>query len=81
MGVLVLGSSLYVANNQSEGVVVAADVGVTSGPGAQYTAVFLLHGGTEVDVIQIRRNWVRLALPSRDMEGWVQAGAVEAVHG
>jgi uncharacterized protein YgiM (DUF1202 family) len=56
-------------------------VGVTSGPGAQYTAEFTLHGGTEVDLIEMRGSWVRLALPSSEMEGWVPASAVEAVNG
>jgi hypothetical protein len=81
LGILALGSSLYVASNQSEGVVVAAEVDVTSGPGAQYTAEFTLHGGTEVDLVEMRGNWARLALPSDDVEGWVPASAVEAVNG
>lgn len=81
VGVLALESSLYVANNQSEGVVVAAEVDVTSGPGAQYTAEFTLYGGTEVNLIETRGNWVRLALAGGDMQGWVMASAVEAVTG
>jgi hypothetical protein len=81
LGILALGSSLYVASNQSEGVVVAAEVDVTSGPGAQHTAEFTLYGGTEVDLIETRGNWVRLALAGGDMQGWVLASAVEAVNG
>ncbi len=81
LGVLAPGISLYVANYESEGVVVVAEVDVTTGPGAQYTTVFTTCGGTEVHVIEMRGNWVRVALPSGDVEGWVPASAAEAVNG
>jgi hypothetical protein len=81
VGVLSLGSALYVENGRSEGVIVATEVDVTSGPGAQYVTEFTLHSGAEVDLVEARGNWVRLALPGAELEGWVPASAIEPVNG
>lgn len=79
VGILALGSSLYIANNQSEGVIIAPEVDITSGPGSQYLTEFTLHSGAEVNLIETRGNWVRLALPGSGSEGWVPAAAVEVL--
>jgi hypothetical protein len=79
VAVLALGSYLYVTDGRSEGVVVAAEVEVISGPGAQYVTEFTLHTGAEVDLIESRGSWVRLAMPGGELEGWVPANAVEVV--
>ena len=79
VGVLALGSILYVDSNQAEGVIVAAEVNVTSGPGTQYVTEFTLHDGAEVQVVESRGSWVRLALPGGELEGWVPAESVEPV--
>jgi len=81
VGVLALGSVMYAGGSRSEGVIVAAEVDITSGPGTQYTPASTLHRGAEVDLIEVRGNWVRLALPEGDLEGWVPAAAVEAIDG
>jgi hypothetical protein len=81
VGVLSLGSALHLEQSQPEGVVVAAEVDVTSGPGAQYVTEFTLHSGAEVDLVEVRPNWVRLALPGGELEGWVPANSVESVRG
>jgi hypothetical protein len=81
VGVLALGSALYEEHNGSEGVIVAAEVGVTSGPGAQYVTEFTLHNGAEVNLVEARGNWVRLAVPGGELEGWVPASTVEALNG
>jgi hypothetical protein len=80
-GVLCLGSSLYVHSSHSEAIVIAAEVDVTSGPGTQYVAEFTLHSGAELDLLEVRENWVRVALPGEELEGWVPATAVEALGG
>lgn len=80
-GLLALGSSSYVADNQPEGVIVASEVEVTSGPGSQYVTEFTLHSGAEVDLVETRGNWVRLALPGGELEGWAPASAVASVSG
>jgi tetratricopeptide (TPR) repeat protein len=81
VGVLALGSYLYADSGLSTGVIVAAEVDVTSGPGLQYVTEFTLHDGAEVELVEVRENWVRLALPGDELEGWVPANAVEAVAG
>jgi tetratricopeptide (TPR) repeat protein len=79
--VLALGSFLYAGSGPSDGVIVAPVVDVTSGPGSQYATAFSLHSGAEVDLLETRGSWVRLALPGGELEGWVPDGAVEAVIG
>lgn len=81
LGISALGSSLFVADSQSEGVIVAAEVDVSSGPGSQYVTEFALHSGAEVHLVETRGSWVRLALPGDELEGWVPVAAVEAVSG
>ena len=81
VGILSLGSVLHLEQSRFEGVVVAAEVNVTSGPGGQYVTEFTLHSGAEVDLVEVRPNWVRLALPGGDLEGWVPASAVESLSG
>jgi hypothetical protein len=81
LGIVSLGSRLYVENSHSEGVIVADEIGVTSGPGSQYTTEFSLHSGAEVKLIEQRENWTRLAVPGSELQGWIPAGAVEAISG
>lgn len=81
ISVLALGSFLGAGSGESQGVIVAPVVQVTSGPGAQYVTAFSLHNGAEVDLIETRGSWVRLALPGGELEGWVPGRAVEAVRG
>jgi hypothetical protein len=81
VGVLALVSYLYVDHSQAEGVIVAAEVDVNSGPGAQYVTEFTLHDGAEVEVVETRGSWIRLALPGGEMEGWVPVETVESVAG
>jgi hypothetical protein len=85
--VLVTGVSLLairwsVETDASAGVVVASEVAVTSGPGSQYVTEFTLHSGTEVELLETRGSWTRLALPGEErLEGWVPVADVEAVKG
>jgi len=79
--VLGLGSFLYVESGESEGVILAPVVDVTSGPGAQYVTAFSLHNGAEVNLLDTRGSWVHVGLPGGELEGWVPASAVEGVTG
>jgi uncharacterized protein YraI len=79
--VLALGSLVYVGSGEAAGVIVAPVVDVTSGPGAQYVTTFSLHSGAEVNLLETRGSWVRLALPGGELDGWVPRSAVEAVTG
>ena len=65
----------------AEAVIVASEVEVTSGPGAQYVTEFTLHNGAEVNLVEARGNWVRQALPGAELEGWVPASAIEPISG
>ena len=80
-GVLALGVYSHADHAQSEGVIVVAQVEVTSGPGEQYVTEFTLHSGTEVDLVETRGSWVRLIAAGGELEGWVPVSAVEPVSG
>lgn len=75
----ILASRLYVAQTQPAGIVIAEQVDVSSGPGRQYVTEFTLHSGTEVKLLEIRPDWVRLALPGEQLQGWVPATTVEKI--
>jgi tetratricopeptide (TPR) repeat protein len=79
LGAISLGSRLYVENNNVDGVIVAGEIAVTSGPGSQYVTEFTLHSGAEVRLIEQRENWTRLTIPDSELQGWVPAGAVAPV--
>jgi tetratricopeptide (TPR) repeat protein len=81
VGVLALGSSVYVDKNHTPAVIVASEVDVTSGPGSQYLTEFTLHSGAEVDLVEVRGSWARLALPGGELEGWVPVTTVETIQG
>ena len=80
-GVLALGGHLYLDADRADGVIVASEVDITSGPGAQYVAEFTVHSGAEVDLLETRGNWVHLAAPGAELDGWVPASAVEPISG
>ncbi|HEY85143.1 MAG TPA: tetratricopeptide repeat protein [Chloroflexi bacterium] len=79
LGVAGLGSRMYAEKTRPEGVIVAPEVSVTSGPGNQYVTEFTLHSGTEVGIADKRGNWVLLTLPGGEVEGWVPAEAIEGI--
>jgi hypothetical protein len=79
VGLVGLISRLHLENTQTEAVVVAQEVDVTSGPGSQYLTEFTLHSGAEVSLVETRGSWARLAVSSGELQGWVPASAVEAV--
>jgi len=81
VGVVALGAYGYVDSARSEGVIVAAEVPVTSGPGEQYVTEFTLHSGAEVELVEARGSWVRLVAAGGELEGWVPERAVESVSG
>jgi tetratricopeptide (TPR) repeat protein len=78
-GSISLGSRLYLEKTQPAGVVLAGEIDIKSGPGAQYITEFTLHSGAEVSILETRGNWARLALPGGELQGWVSTDTVEAV--
>jgi hypothetical protein len=83
LSVVGLGSRMYEHNSQPEAVVTASQVSVMSGPGPQYVTEFELHSGVEVELMEVRENWVRLALAGGEgeLQGWVPSSMVESVTG
>jgi hypothetical protein len=80
-GIVSLGSRLYVEANAPAAVIVVDEVAVVSGPGEQYIAEFTLHSGAKVSFLEQRNEWIRIALPGDQFQGWVPSEAVEAVTG
>jgi uncharacterized protein YraI len=74
-----LGSTLYAEAADQKVIVIAESVDVVSGPGPQFEAEFALHSGAEASLVETRGDWVRLALPGGQLQGWVPADAVEPV--
>jgi len=61
-----------------EGVLMAPAVSAQSGPGADYIALFELHEGAELRLLERRGDWLRISLGD-ELEGWVPAKAVESL--
>ncbi len=62
----------------SPAVVVAAEISATSGPGAEYKEILLVHDGTEVSVRETRGGYALIQLPG-GVGGWVPTGALEHI--
>ena len=78
-GVLALGGRLYIENTSPDGVIVANEVDIMSGPGAQYVVEFTLHSGAEVSVLEERANWSRITLPGGQLQGWIETSQVTPI--
>ncbi len=80
VGLVTVVSHVYTRQQFPEAVVVAPKIDATSGPGPtdQYAVEFTLHAGAEVNLLERRLGWRRVALPG-DLQGWVPAEAVELV--
>jgi tetratricopeptide (TPR) repeat protein len=61
-----------------EGVVVAQNIEVRSGPGDQYTVSFRLHPGTEVDILRQTAGWREVRVSDR-LQGWMPEDAVAPI--
>jgi hypothetical protein len=72
LGVLSLGLHGYQEEARVSAVVAAKQVQVNSGPGPDYLEVFVLHAGAEVELLEERGGWARVALPG-DLQGWLPA--------
>lgn len=79
-GIFSLSGRLYIENVRPQGVILESEIPVTSGPGSQYVMEFVLHAGTEVEIIEERNNWLRLTLPGDQLQGWVPISAVGQVR-
>lgn len=80
ISVIGLGSRVYQDATQTKAVVITEEIVVTSGPGKQYSTEFTLSNGTEINVLETRGSWSRLALPNSQLQGWVPAETIESVE-
>ncbi len=74
-----LGARLYKDISLNEGVVVSPTVSVSSNPSAENVTGIQLPGGTAVNLIEVRGDWARMALPDRTIEGWIPVESVVPV--
>jgi tetratricopeptide (TPR) repeat protein len=81
LGLLSIASRYYAQESYPEAVIIAQEIDVTSGPGnsQQYLVEFNLHAGAEVQLLDSRPGWRRVALPGNDFQGWIPEEAVEPV--
>ena len=79
LGMISLGSHWYSDNIPQEAVVIADEVNVLSGPSPQYVTEFTLHNGTELNILETRRGWVRATLPGNELQGWMLEQAIQRI--
>jgi tetratricopeptide (TPR) repeat protein len=81
LGLLSMASRYYARQANPPAVIIAQEIDVTSGPGTaqQYLVEFTLHTGAEVQLLDSRPGWRRVALPGNDFQGWVPEEAIEPV--
>jgi len=79
---ILTGCSLFLkiraAESTQTAVIMAPKVDARSGPGEEYTKMFILHEGTEVKIRQSRENWHLISIPG-GTGGWIEAGVVERI--
>ena len=80
VAVLALGSRIYQTHNLTEAVVVAEQIELNSGPGAQYGSRMALPAGAEVNILEARGDWVFVKLDGNGPTGWAPADAVATVR-
>lgn len=64
--------------NGREAVLLAPQVGVTSGPGADFLTLFQIHAGAELRVEEERGDWLRVSL-GEQLEGWIPRGSCQTL--
>jgi tetratricopeptide (TPR) repeat protein len=78
VGVILLGSRLFVTATAPAGVVVETSVTAMSGPGDTYLELFQLHTAAELRLWETNGDWVRVGLPD-GRQGWIPRQSVELV--
>lgn len=76
---VLLGARINRAQSHAAAVIVAEQVDVLDEPSSTALAVFKLHSGAEVDVVDSVTNWYLLTLPGDELQGWISADAIELV--
>jgi tetratricopeptide (TPR) repeat protein len=80
IGLVLLGSRLFINNARPAGVVVDETAQVMSGPGETYLGLYQIHSGADVHIWDWQNGWVKFALPDGRM-GWLPQDSVGVVEG
>jgi len=73
-----IGFKWRAAASPSEGVVVAEETDVHTGPGDKYMVSFNLHDGAELSIRKHEQDWYQIELPD-GRRGWIEESHVEAI--
>ena len=61
-------------------VILSKEAHVYSGNSETFQVVFVLHSGAEVEVREVRNNWLEILLP-KGRQGWVKKQDIELING
>lgn len=75
LGLLWFGLRWYIMETEHFGIILQAEVSVTSSPTQDATEVFALHEGTKVKLEERRNGWVRIRLQDGKV-GWLPTAAI-----
>ena len=69
----------YDASHQ--GVIVAEEAGIHSGPDASYTEIFILKNGSEVKVTGKEGSWVKIMVSQEEgsQAGWLESSQIKTI--
>ena len=73
-----LGWQTWQQRNSAQAVIVSPVVESHSGPSEDYLVEFVLHAGSEVQVLETRQDWARIELPG-GLQGWLPLASVERI--
>jgi tetratricopeptide (TPR) repeat protein len=76
---------IFIANRQEhyfnehhQAIIFSGSVNVRSGPGDQAAALFILHDGTKVNILDNNNGWIKVQLANGN-EGWIQQSDVKEI--
>jgi tetratricopeptide (TPR) repeat protein len=73
------GTKVYRLHAVREAVIIVEETGARTGPGEEFILEFRLHEGAKVRLSEQRGDWTRVSVSGTDLEGWLPAGALEAI--
>ncbi len=65
-------------NDHHQAIIFSGSVNVRSGPGDQAAALFILHDGTKVNILDNSNGWIKVQLANGN-EGWIQQSDVKEI--
>jgi tetratricopeptide (TPR) repeat protein len=69
---------IYSNENISYGIVTASETQIRSGPGEEYTVIFVLHEGTKLTLHNKSGDYIQVTLPN-DYSGWIKLKDIEKI--